>query len=157
MKQNTSLVKTKNTGKGEASYETRKRLQLSITFHLSFLEAMARKEDMFANGYSVVTEAAASGREDVFPLILAAQGTDGAAPIRRSRPNVSGGYLGLPVRRAEPWHPPQWGASLMESVTVWITQRPGCLAWGSAMVNARRRPSFHTRCLRPELGSKSGS
>lgn len=51
MKQNTSLVKTKNTGEEEASYETRKRLQLSITFHLSFLEAMARKEDMFANGY----------------------------------------------------------------------------------------------------------
>lgn len=48
---------------------------MSITFHLSFLEAMARKEDVLTKASSMVTEAATYGHEKVFPLILAVQGS----------------------------------------------------------------------------------
>lgn len=68
-----SLIK--NTEIEEASPEARERLQLSTTFHLSFLEAMARKEDVLTKAYSMVTEAATYGHKKVFPLILAVQGS----------------------------------------------------------------------------------
>lgn len=49
---------------------------MSITFHLSFLEAIAKRKEMFTNSDSVITETAVCNQEKVLPLILAAQGMD---------------------------------------------------------------------------------